>query len=161
MNNKIIVFVLVFLLLTISIKSFASKKEKNPMQKFPKTIGFDINNPTNINARNGGVYKGQVGERQTRDGLKRVFSSVEYGCLAASERIRDNYINRGINTIFKIAPIWTGGHNVNDWIVATERVSKIHRNKILYDSDLKMLVKGIIRAENSFTINDYYLRFIK
>lgn len=160
MNYKIIVFVLVFLV-AIFLVSGLVKKEKDPLQKFPKTLGFDINNPTNINARNGGVYLGQVGEIKTRDGIKRVFSSVEYGLLACATRLRDNYLTKGLNTIQKIAPIWTGGHNVNDWIIATERVSKINRDKVLTFSDLKMIVKGIVRAENSFTVDDYYLRLIK
>jgi hypothetical protein len=162
MNKNYIIIGVIVLLLLITVKAKAATKPKDPMQIFPNSIGFKTKNPTNINANNGGSYKGEIGVLQTSDGIKRVFESVDYGCLAASERLKDRYFIKGLNTIEKIAPVWTGGHSTQSWINAVSKISGFSPSEYIgsTSSNMRKLVKGMVFAENSVVLMDYYLRLI-
>lgn len=91
------------------------------------------------------------------------FTSVVYGIRAGFINLVNTYLNRGLNTIAKIFPVYApAGHGANDpsaYIAAVERLSGIPRNEVISTSEqIYKIGKAIVQVEEgSFWVsqNDF------
>lgn len=113
-----------------------------------KARGIRNNNPGNLKISSND-WKGKVPKTQNTDGVFEQFISPEYGIRALFIDLRSK-LNRGVNTIEKILPIYapTTENNTAAYITSVENISGIARNKVLTVADLPRIIPAFIKVEN-------------
>ena len=124
------------------------------------------NNPGNIRSfiKNGKYSTPFVGESLPAD-IKpgktagfRVFVSLPYGYRALFKVLKGGYLDKGINTIAKIFPIYAPASDNNvptAYINSVEKMTGINKNTILTSyADLIPIVRAITKVETGTTANE-------
>lgn len=110
------------------------------------------NNPFAIIQKNPSAWQGLEGS--TSSGFL-IFSSPVWGVRAGFINLVNTYLNRGLNTISKILPVYAPlGHGGNDpeaYIANVVRITGIGRNQpITTQEELKALGRAIITVEEGY-----------
>lgn len=113
-----------------------------------KARGIRNNNPGNLKISSND-WQGKVPKAQNTDGVFEQFISPEYGIRALFIDLRSK-LNRGVNTIEKILPIYapTTENNTAAYIASVENISGVPRNKVLTVADLPKIIPAFIKVEN-------------
>jgi hypothetical protein len=124
------------------------------------------NNPGNIRSfiKNGKYSTPFIGETLPPD-IKpgktagfRVFTSLPYGYRALFKVLKSGYLDKGINTINKIFPIYAPASDNNvptAYINAVVKMTGINKDTILKNyTDLLPIVKAITKVETGTAAND-------
>ncbi|MBL7862594.1 MAG: hypothetical protein JNJ65_15620 [Cyclobacteriaceae bacterium] len=106
-------------------------------------------NPFALIQQSPSAWQGLIGK--TSSGFL-IFQSAYHGVRAGFINLINTYLNRGLDTIEKILPVYApAGHGSNDpgaYISTVERITGIPRNKkIETEADLFALGKAIVQVE--------------
>lgn len=89
----------------------------------------------------------------------RIFTTLPYGYRALFKVLKTGYLDKGLNTINKIFPIYAPASDNNTpsaYISSVESMSGINRNTILKSYfELIPIVKAITKVETGTTANDW------
>lgn len=117
----------------------------------------ETNNPFALIQEKPGSWKGLTGSKP--NGFL-IFENQMYGIRAGFINLVQTYLNRGLNTISKIMPVYApAGHGANDpavYITLVENKTGIDRNtKISTPEQIMKVGRAIVQVEEgSFWVNE-------